>query len=781
MCKAPSCLVSSTLVLSLFLVCAADAADPSLLAHYRLDEGAGMTAYDSSGNGYDGQLLGTPEWVAGPDDSGVALTFNPTNACTGIECPTFDPTDGTGQFSFTVWAFWDGEETYHHFFTKSDAWGEATMMFQLELWGGSTSAAHFNRVGISYAPDSIPFYEMPKNEWTHLAFVYDGTNMVVYFNGADDMGPKAVAIGAATNARTVIGVANDDARVWTGVLDDVQIYSRPLTAGEVAKVMEGNVALSSAPQPEDEATDVPRDVTLGWGAGEFAATHDVYLGTVFEDVNDADRSNPGDMLVSQGQTATTYDPEEGLALGQTYYWRVDEVNAAPDYAIFKGEVWSFTIEPFGYPISGVTATSNADSQADAGPENTTNGSGLDADDRHSIDDSDMWLTSVTAEPVWIQYAFDGVYKLHEMQVWNYNGQFELILGFGLKDVTVEYSSDGVEWTALEEVTLGQATGRSDYAANTTVAFNSVAAGYVRLVVNSGYGTMGQYGLSEVRFLSIPVQARQPEPVDGAIEVTLDTVLAWRAGRGAVTHEVYLSSDFEAVSEGIALVGTVAESSHAASDLEFGNVYYWKVTEVNEAAPIAAWDSAVWSFTTQQYAGVEDFEAYDDEDNRIYETWLDGWVNETGSIVGYLEEPFAERSIVHGGRQSMPLAYDNGASPFYSETSRTWPSAQDWTVGGANSLRLFFQGAADNTAETLYAAVKDRLGHVAVVTHPDPDAALATDWQTWTIPFTTVADAGVNLAQVETLFIGLGNRANPTAGGTGLVYIDDVSFGTPLTD
>jgi len=62
-----------------------------------------------------------------------------------------------------------------------------------------------------------------------------------------------------------------------------------------------------------------------------------------------------DLLVSQDQEAAEYDPQEPLDYGQTYYWRIDEVNAAPDNTIFKGNVWSFTTEPYGYAMTGVTA------------------------------------------------------------------------------------------------------------------------------------------------------------------------------------------------------------------------------------------------------------------------------------------------------------------------------------------------------------------------------------------------------------------------------------------
>jgi oligosaccharide reducing-end xylanase len=96
------------------------------------------------------------------------------------------------------------------------------------------------------------------------------------------------------------------------------------------------------PLPLDGAEDVSANVVLNWRKGGLSETHDVYLGTDFDDVNNADRGNPLDVLVSQDHTTTTYTPPESLDFNTTYYWRIDEVNSAPDYTIFKGEVWSFT-------------------------------------------------------------------------------------------------------------------------------------------------------------------------------------------------------------------------------------------------------------------------------------------------------------------------------------------------------------------------------------------------------------------------------------------------------
>jgi hypothetical protein len=391
----------------------------------------------------------------------------------------------------------------------------------------------------------------------------------------------------------------------------------------------------------------------------------------------------------------------------------------------------------------------------------------------------MWLGKPSGDdPVWIQYEFDRVYKLHEMLVWNYNVEFEVVLGFGIKDATVEYSENGADWTALGDVELAQGTATSGYAANTAIDFGGAPVRYVRLTVNAGFGAIPQYGLSEVRFLYIPAHAREPEPADGAVDVDISPVLSWRAGREAVSHEVYVSTDAAAVADGTVAAAAVARNLLASADLEFGVTHYWRVDEVNEAEAISTWEGSLWSFTVQEFALIDGFESYDDEDNRIFDTWLDGYVNGTGGTVGHFEAPFAERSIVHGGSQSMPLEYDNADSPFYSEASRAWASAQDWTRGGADSIRLFFQGDPANTAETLYVAVEDSAGAVAIATYPDSAGVTTAMWQEWVIPFSELG--GVNLGSVEAIYIGLGSRENPTAGGAGMIFIDDVGFGRPAS-
>ena len=300
--------------------------------------------------------------------------------------------------------------------------------------------------------------------------------------------------------------------------------------------------------------------------------------------------------------------------------------------------------------------------------------------------------STGTQPNWVQYQFDKVYKLTEMWVWNSNQMIESFVGFGAKDVKIEYSVDGTTWTALAGVPqFAQAPAATTYTHNTTVNFGGVLAQYVKLTINASWSGLPQTGLAEVRFFQMPVQAREPQPASGATGVDRNVTLSWRPGREAASHKVYFSSDQAAVTNGTAPAVTVTDHSYSPASLQFGVIYYWKVDEIGAAATPGTQAGDVWSFTSQEYAAVDDFESYNDDDNRIYDAWLDGLVNSNGSTVGYFAAPFAEKTIIHGGKQSMPFEYNNVKTPYYSEAEQAFAPPQNWTGNGADSLSLWVRG------------------------------------------------------------------------------------------
>ncbi|MEN6337692.1 MAG: LamG-like jellyroll fold domain-containing protein [Phycisphaerales bacterium] len=666
--------------------------DPSLVVYWPLDEQSGTIAKDMSGNGNDGTVSAGPTWVAGKIDGGIKFA-----GAGDIRGPHI----ALDNQSFTI-AMWINPSLTGSQILFSEQQSSSTdLNMHFRIGGTGSTDAPVNGIRFGFYSNDLDTQAnvLQANNWYHVAFWYNFENQRrrIYINGA------MVADAAGTPYKGTSGViclgSWLGSAFYTGLVDDFQLFHKALSDSEVVKSMNGlaDASLASSPVPDEAVVDVHQDAVLSWKAGETAASHDVYFGTSAADVNNASRANPMGVLVSQGQAATEFDPEGLLDFGQTYYWRIDEVNGTADNTIFKGELWSFTAEPFSYPITSLTAKASSSSQPTMGPEKTIGGIGLNADDQHSVDGSQMWTGIL---PAWIQYNFDKVYKLDKLLVWNANQVIEAFVGFGAKTVKIEYSVDGITWTELAGVPeFAQAPGSPTYTANTTVDFGGVDAKFVKLTITKNWGTIGQVSLSEVRFYAAPILAREPIPAAAATGVAVGTDLDWRPGRGSTSHKVFIGTDSNSVAASTTPAGSVALHGFTPSSLNFATKYFWRVDEVTDAGTYAG---DVWDFTTEEYAPIDNMESYtDDEGSRIYEAWVDG-VTDTvygGSTVGYMQAPFAEKTAIHGGAQSMPLAYDNSISPYFSEAELTFGTPQNWTLNGATTVSLFYQGSAPAFVQT----------------------------------------------------------------------------------
>jgi len=719
-----------------------------LVAHWKLDEKGGTTVRDSSGNGYDGTTVGNVTWIEGVVKG--ALQVDGSSGYVNLGNPQGWPA-GKSPRSLCGWGRTNSVASGYRWMAAYGTAGTGQAMF-IGQNGASIIAGGYN--GDDVTVNNVWLV----GEWLHVALTYDGTTARVYSNGVQ-VGSAAKNWNLVLN-RAFLGEQVNSAReLWNGAFDDVRLYDHVLAAQELPAIMAGvGVELAKDPVPENEATDVRFDSALSWTPGETAATHDVYFGKNFVDVNEADRSDPRGVLASRDQAGVEYVPADPFEFGQTYYWRIDEVNGAPDYTVFKGEVWSFTAEPFSYPIEGVTATASSQSRTDTGPQNTVNGSGLNAADRHSVELADMWMSGNT-KPHWIQYEFDKVYKLDQLWVWNANQVVEAFVGFGAKDVTIEYSADGAAWTILEGAhEFARASAVPTYTANTVVDFGQVQAKFVKLTINRNWGGIAQQvSLSEVRFFYVPLQAREPVPADAATGVDLTTGLNWRPGREATSHQVFFGADSAAVAAGTASASTVTEHNYTPPAMTLDTEYFWRVDEIGDAG---THQGDVWSFRTQAYLPVDDFEAYTDEEGgRIYESWIDGITSgASGSQVGYDMAPFAEKTIVHGGGQAMPFLYNN-ASYAFSEAIRTFDSPQNWTASGIKSLAIHFAGTAGSKGQ-LYL----KINNTKLVYNGDAADLGRVGWQAWNIDLSAVG----GIASVRSLTIGVEG-----AGASGKLYIDDI--------
>ncbi len=837
-------------VLSLALTSTAKA---DLVGWWRFDEGSGTTAFDSSGNGNDGVIEGDAQWVEG--QLGGALEFNGSNA--RVVAP-YIPLDSRS-FTITMWV-------YPVLYTS-----EQVVISQVQ--SNTTNTSLHYRI---YGPDSgrvrMGFYSndldttttLEQNNWYHLTFWYDyeNQNRRIYINGVLEAEAGAGPY-LGTTGNTVIGMWDNTAQWFQGIIDDVQIYDHALTDSEIQSAMLGlgGYPYASNPVPKDGTLHTDTWISLTWRAGDFAVSHDVYFGDNFEDVNAGAESvfqgNQTDTFFVAGFPGFVYP--DGLVTGTTYYWRIDEVNDAEPNSPWKGKVWSFMVPPkTAYnpiPADGVKfmdPETDLSFTAGFGAKLHTVYFGDNFDDVNNATGGSP-QANTTFEPgtlelktiyYWRVDEFDAI-TTYKGNIWSFTTAGE---GGGIKgeyfnnmdlsgtpvlvriDPQINFywnpgpnpppgiNEDGfsVRWTGEVEAPFSEPTtfitGSDD---GVRMYFDGVliindwtdhdrtenrsepielVAGQTYGIVVEGYENAGEAEwqlywqspsmprqLIPQAALSPPVKASSPKPSNGAVDIRQIVTLSWSPGEAAASHEVYFGTDADAVenadTSSLEYKGSrqLGSENYDPGKLQWNTTYYWRVDEIEDGDTIQKGN--VWSFTTADFLIVDDMELYNDINpdepgsNRIYLAWADGFDNPAvnGSVVGYTNAPFAEQTIVHSGNQSMPYSYNNGVGKSEATLTLTYP--RDWTENGVGTLVIWYIGDPANAPETMYVVLNGTSG----VDNPNPNAAQADDWTEWSID---LQEFGINLTNVNTITLGFGNRTNPTAGGAGMMFFDDIRLYRP---
>jgi len=325
-------MISFVLVLGLVVTGIAKAADPDIIGWWKLDEGSGDTAIDSSGNGSDITLQNSM-WEDGL--FGGAVHFR-----------------GMGYGSIGSFNYSDNAITVCAF-----VWHDAFKSGQVERY---VTMAPEVAVIRKEADGQLHFYiktdgnlrhlwvsdVLTEGRWYHVAGTWDGLTQRLYI---DSVEIASQTPGGVLGDTSSVVVSSGDEPL-NGTLDEIRIYSRALMEQEIKGVMLGGGAkypLASTPNPEDGALHEDTWASLSWRAGDFAVSHDVYFGDNFEDVNagaeSAFQGNQGMPNFVVGFPGFSYP--DGLVPGTTYYWRIDEVNDTEPHSPWEGDIWSFMIPP----------------------------------------------------------------------------------------------------------------------------------------------------------------------------------------------------------------------------------------------------------------------------------------------------------------------------------------------------------------------------------------------------------------------------------------------------
>ncbi len=486
------------------------------------------------------------------------------------------------------------------------------------------------------------------------------------------------------------------------------------------------IAWSGASKPIPANGGVVEDTwaTLGWTGGQAAASFDVYLGDNLDDVKngagDTSRGNHALNFFVAGFPGYPYP--DGLVPGTTYYWRIDEVQT--DGTVQQGTVWSFKI-----PSKTATTPNPADGAEFVDIDATLSWKPGFGSKLHTIyfgEDFDIVNDATGGSPKGITAYNPGPLELEKVYYWRVD-EF---------DSAATYKGDVWSFT-----------------------------------------TSGAVG--------------NPQPANAAVDVKQTQILSWTPADTAASSDVYLGADKDAVKDATTASPeykgnkAIGDETLDPGTLEWETAYYWRVDAVYADKTVKG---LVWGYTTADFLVVDDFEDYDIGNKEIWWAWKDGLGyaahdnepayagNGTGAAVGdETTASYTEETIVNGGEQSMPLWYDNNKQGYfnYSEVELTLDYPRDWTVHDVNTLTLYFRGNKQNAAEQMYVALNGN----AIVAHDNPDASQISIWTGWNIELQAFADQGVDISNVNTIAIGLGNKTNPQAGGSGKMYFDDIRLAT----
>ena len=492
-----------------------------------------------------------------------------------------------------------------------------------------------------------------------------------------------------------------------------------------------NYALGLKPQPKagipnpyNGEIDVAQDAVLSWKKGAYAVTHNVYFGKVAEDVNAADPANPLNVLVGENQTINVYDQPGLLDFGETYYWRVDEINDLDPNSPWRGDLWNFTV--INYFI-----VDDFESYTDYAPNDIYSSwsDGYDIDengalvghDNPDFDAGEHFLETVEVNggeqslPYFYNNTAPAAYSeatsaFSESQDWTREGVKELSLWF---KGNPPYTGSFVEAPAGTYTMTGSGTDIWSTADEFHFAFKEVTgAGAVTIIakvesidpVNSNKDTKAGVMIRD---------SLDPGSTNTALLCTLDPEKGLRFQNRSVLNEATVRED---------------------ADMDPNAMPpYWLKLQRSSGGLIRAYRSP---------DGVE-------------------WTQFSLKQISMQTPIYIGLAVTsHDTNLTSKAVFSNVSFP---ETNVD----MQWTDQDVGML--------SNEPESMYVILNDG----AKVYHENPNAALIDAWTEWIIPLQEFADQGIDLTVVNSIGIGFGDKDNPQQdGGAGTMYFDDIRLYLP---
>jgi hypothetical protein len=486
------------------------------------------------------------------------------------------------------------------------------------------------------------------------------------------------------------------------------IPSDPFKARAIAPLNGATVNLSEA-------------TPFAWKPGESAAQHDVYFGTVEEDVNNADISDATGIYQGR-KSLVLYTPAETLDLGGSYYWRVDEVEA-DGVTIHKGDVWSFTI------LDHIV---------------------VDDFEDYDTGDNQIWFA-------WHDGLGYGEPGIPPFFAGNGTGAAvgdentssfteETIVHNGRKSMPYMYSNNKQGFLKYSEATKTLTKAR-DWTEQGIKALSLWFRGFPPFLG----------GFMEAPAGTFTMRGEGADIEDGSDQFHF----AWQqlSGAGSITARIASIQNTDPWAKvGVMIRDTLdADSAHGMVALTPGN--------------------GVWFGRRTSAGGATD----SDNQTGLTAPLLLKMERSSGGLMraSYSTNGFSWTQL----GSSIPI---NMNTPIYiglAVTSHNPGVAceavfSSVTSDGTGPWTNQDIGLSNNEAAPMYLTIANNNGTSATVNHENPNATLISDWTEWNIDLKDFSDQGVDLTDVNSITIGFGDPISSQPGGSGKMFIDDISLYRP---
>ncbi|MHC4189334.1 MAG: LamG-like jellyroll fold domain-containing protein [Planctomycetota bacterium] len=693
--------------------------ESNLVGWWKLDdEGTDTVVVDYSGYDHHGTLGGDPQYVAGYDGDALELDGDDYVIIDGYKGVT-----GTGAFSITAWVRKEGPTGGN---CEIVGWGSTGGGNRMEFRFNSGNNRIRIECGSGYAQNDTA---LTTGEWHHVALTVRENS--TYADGPNFYLDGQLNTRANTDSDPVHPVANFNVifgqrynqtndRWFTGLIDDVRIYDKELTAEEVGKAMLGDPRRAWGPSPAHESVPFIEEATpLTWTPGDSAANHDVYFGTSGMAVADADASDTTGIYRGQ-QDANSYTPPEALEFSETHYWRIDEVES-DGTTIYRGRVWSFTIADF-------IVVDNFEDYNDWEP------------DRIFETWIDGWDNPANGAIVGYPFPYFGLGEHHAETN---------IVHWGAQAMPLFYNNS----VGYSEATMPLSSVR-DWTKHGVEALSLWFQGYPVSVGSFTEEPADTYTLA----------ARSADNISGTAD---EFHFAYKqlSSAGSIIAKVEWVRDADDNAQaGIMIRDTLdPNSAHASVLLETNDIaadadlrFRLRVTRAGDSTT-----TTVDGIMAPQWLKVER-----DMAGTVTASYsADGsmWTQLGGQIIT-MNAPMYIGLVVASENANITCEAK------FSNVQITGTVSPQWANQDI--------GILVNSSEPMYVALANSGGTPAVVYHDDSNATQINTWTEWNINLKQFADQGVNLTNVDSISIGFGNKNNPQPGGSGKMYFDDIRVYRP---